>query len=843
MSLKKYKEKRNFEETTEPVSGHSSGGELHFVVQRHHATALHYDFRLEMDGVLKSWAVPKGPSLNPKDKRLALMVEDHPYDYRTFEGIIPKGNYGAGVVNIFDEGTYEPLEKNKKALKKGLEDGNLKFSLHGKILKGEFALVKLKDSAPNTWLLIKHQDKFAVNTPYNSEDLVPEKIKKMGIDFKKKDKGGKLKKPAPPLPKKQENNPEISFKPMLAKLSSSVFDDDDWLYEKKLDGYRSLAYLDQGSVKLISRSGLNFGNKYPSVQKALSKIDQNAVIDGELVVEDKNGQSLFQELQNYDSNNKKLALKYYVFDLLYLNGHDLRSLPLIQRKELLKILVGNLSRGPVIYNEYIQGKGTKLLQKAKKENWEGIVAKKASSSYESNKRSAQWQKFKLHNSQEALICGFTQPAGSRKHFGALVLGIPEGKKIKYIGNCGTGFTDTGLKELYDKMIVLKTDKKPFEDAIERGKKPVWIKPKLVCEVVYTEWTQEKHLRHPVFKGLRMDKKPDEVKPEIAEILVEENQKQESSEKYEEMETQNPNEKIEYFGRKKLVLTNLNKIYWPKERISKEDLLNYYRDVSAYILPWLKDRPLSLNRYPNGIDKPSFFQKNLNTDQIPAWIKYAPMYSESNAKNIDFLICNDLASLLWMVNLGCIEINPWLSTYKKPENPDFAVIDLDPQDVDFKLVVEAAQVCRQLIEQLKLKPFIKTSGSRGLHIFIPMGARYQYEQTKMFVEFLVRHVHAVLPETTSIVRDPAKRRNLIYLDYLQNRRGQTIAATYSVRPKAGATVSTPLSWDEVNENLNPSDFTIFNTLQRLKEKEDPWKNIWTEKSDLKKALKMVEGLKK
>lgn len=841
--LEKYIHKRNFGKTSEPRSGKkNSGGELRFVVQRHHASHLHYDFRLEMEGVLKSWAVPKGPSLNPNDKRLAMMVEDHPYSYRTFEGIIPEGNYGAGVVTIFDEGTYEAIEgkDQEKALLKGLHSGSLKFRLHGKVLKGEFALVKIKNSEDNSWLLIKHKDEFAVTKKFNSEDLVPQAVKQKGIARKKRSKthkaviaaaGNDIQQEAEESPEKTAS--QISYQPMLAKLSDEVFDDEDWIYEKKIDGYRAVAYTGN-KTKLISRNGIDFQDKYQPVMKALDKVNVEAVLDGELAVEDKNGKSQFQKIQNYNPNDQSAVLKYYVFDLLALEGHDLRKMELVKRKELLKALVKNTGEPALIYSGHITGKGKDLLAEAEEKGWEGIIAKRADSIYESGKRTGNWLKFKNQASQEAVIIGFSKPAGSRKYFGSLVLGMYEDNKLIYIGNCGTGFTESSLKNVYQQLQKLISKIKPVREKVHQERNVTWVKPELVCEVTYSEWTADRHLRHPVFKGLRLDKTPMEVKQESIEPALNDKKPVKDQKK-------RPDETEETFGRKRVKLTNLNKLYWKKENISKGQLIDYYREISDYILPYLKDRPLSLNRHPNGIEAPGFFQKDLDTEQIPKWIKYAPLFSESNNKNIDYLVCNDLPSLLWMVNLGCIEINPWLSTYKKPENPIFAVMDLDPQDVDFKEVVRIALTVRDILEEMEIKPYIKTSGSRGLHIFIHTGAKYDYDLTKDFIQYLGHLVLARHPDTTSLERSPSKRKNKIYLDFLQNRRGQTIAAPYSARPKPGASVSTPLEWNEVTENLNIKDFHIFNTAERLKEKGDLWASITDSKADLKKALKKLKSM--
>jgi bifunctional non-homologous end joining protein LigD len=827
MGLAEYVKKRVFTKTTEPKGGKSTGKQLAFVVQRHHASHLHYDFRLELDGVLKSWAVPKGPSMNPGDKRLAMMVEDHPFDYRKFEGIIPNGNYGAGVVMIWDEGSYTSLAEKRaddiKTLRAGLNSGNLKFRLNGKKLKGEFALVKLQGAEDNSWLLIKHNDQFAVHKTYNSEDLVPDEIKKM-----LNNKSGK----ATSLPHinkhDAENNVEPeqeandtgdrAYTPMMAKLAAKVFDDPDWIYEKKLDGYRAIGHTGK-KAKLISRNNIDFSSKYKPVIDELKEIEEDAVLDGELVIEDKSGKSNFQDIQNY-GNRAGLQLKYYVFDLLKLRGHDLRSLELTKRKELLKALISPLQSKSIIYNDHVEGKGTELFRQAQKEGWEGIIGKDRKSYYLSGKRSDRWQKFKLQNSQEAIICGYTAPSGSRKHFGALVLGINEGNKIRYIGNCGTGFNETSILELYEKMQPLETDRKPFDEKVHQRTKITWIKPKLVCEVWYAEWTADGHLRQPVYKGLRIDKDEKNVVMETPD-------------------TQLPDEEIIQIGKAKLKATHLNKVFWEDEGITKGDVIHYYRDMAEHIVPFLKDKAINMRRQPNGIKDEGFFQKDTDASSLPGWIKSAPLYSESNHKNINYIIGKDEATLLYLANLGCIEINPWLSSYQTPDNPDFVVIDIDPHDVPFTEAVEVALKTKEVFDRMKLDVFIKTSGSKGLHIYCYLGAKYDYDFTKMFAEYTANLIHDELPDITSVERNPAKRKNKTYIDFLQNRRGQTIACPYSVRPKPGATVSAPLHWHEVNNNLKLSDFTIHNMRERVKSIDDPWKNLTSSKADLKKALESIK----
>ena len=844
MSLEKYEAKRDFKKTSEPKGGKGDNKTLSFVVQRHHASRLHYDFRLELDGVLKSWAVPKGPSLNPGDKRLAMMVEDHPFDYQYFEGVIPNGEYGGGIVITWDHGTYESLAEDRKDniknLHAGLKSGNLKFRLHGKILHGEFALVKLHNADKdddNAWLLIKHKDEYAVKEKFDSEAFVPDNIKVL-----KNNKDGKTKKlpkhklleldlpVAKEAPKKKklaakegDEEEEVHtrrYKPMLAKLEQKIFDDDKWLYEMKIDGYRAIGYTGKDAA-LISRNGIEFNEKYEKVFNDLKGLPKNAVLDGEIVLEDSHGRSAFQDLQNYDSQKNKRTLKYYVFDLLKLEGHDLRELPLTKRKELLKTFVATFPKDTAIfYLEHSMGNGTELLVKAQKQGWEGVIGKDAESTYDGGRRSDRWLKFKIQASQEAIICGYTPPKGSRKHIGSLILGIQQGENIRYVGNCGTGFSGESLKDLFDKLQPLVTDERPFTDKINHHGKVTWVKPELVCEVFYSEWTEDGSMRHPVFKGLRMDKEADHVLQETPDKQL-------------------ADETTITYGKKKVKLTNQNKLFWKKEGISKGELLNYYKEIAPLMVPYLKDKALSMRRQPNGIDDPGFFQKDVDETHLPDWIKTEKLYSESNDKNINYIVGDDEATLMYVVNYGSIEINPWLSNYQTPDNPDYVVIDVDPHDVPFTEAVEVALKTKEVLDRMKLKTYIKTSGSKGLHIYCYLGAQYDYDFVKTFAEYAAHLIHDELPDITSIERSPAKRKNKTYIDFLQNRRGQTIAAPYSVRPKPGATVSTPLHWKEVNSKLSLADYTIYTMPERLKNIEDPWKDIHKTKADLKKALAILK----
>lgn len=820
-NLEHYQRKRNFTKTSEPAddSKKKASKKPRFTVQRHHASRLHYDFRLEIDGVLKSWAVPKGPSLNPKDRRLAVQVEDHPLSYGKFEGEIPKGNYGAGTVAIFDNGTYAYDEcKNEKEFLKQWNAGSIKFILHGKILRGGFALVRMKTEEPNNWLLIKHQDEHAVDKAFDAEKLIAKNIKQEGKAFKEK-KTTKNKTIETQAPESGKNE----LRPMLAKLSSSLPSGTEWMFEQKYDGFRALALIDKKKVKLISRNGKNLNEKFPSIVKDLESQNRDALLDGEIMIEDKQGKSYFQLLQAGEPVAKNRQIHYRIFDILTLDNNDLRSFSLAERKELLKLLVKKAGFQLSSYVDSLTMSADKVLDYATKMGWEGIIAKREDSPYLAGKRSDLWQKIKGRNTQEAIICGFTAPGGSRAHFGAIILAVMEEGTLTYIGNCGTGFSETVIKDLHDKMIPLRRKSKPFSKQVKVAKEShvTWLSPKLICDVYYAEWTSDKHLRHPVFKGLREDKRPEDIRIEVRQIG----------------ETMEKERKIKY-GRKTVSLTNQNKVYWPNEEITKGDMLAYYERTAVHILPYLKDKPISMNRFPNGINGQSFFQKDVEPDQLPSWVKTTQVYSESGDKMIDYILCNDEASLLFIANLGSIEINPWLASYKKPDKPQFAVLDLDPNGADFKEVIAVALSANTILKNANIPAFIKTSGSTGLHIYMNVNQKYDFEIVRDFVELIAEMINQKHPDTTSMIRDPKKRKNLIYLDYLQNKRGQTIVAPYSVRPKPGATVSTPLAWNEVNDQLRIADYDIFTIPERVKNQVDPWKEIWENTVDIKKSLALL-----
>lgn len=625
---------------------------------------------------------------------------------------------------------------------------------------------------------------------------------------------------------------------MLAKIGEKVFDDPQWLFEVKWDGYRAVAEVNNQKVKLYSRKGLSFEKKYENVVAALETLHLHAVLDGEIVVIDPSGSPSFQLLQQYPEVPEGCILMYYVFDLLSYKGKELHQTPLLERKELLKELLPTDSI--VRYCEHVVGEGQTFFKWVTEKGLEGMIAKEADSWYYPGKRTNQWLKIRNHTMQEVLIAGFTAPGGSRKYFGSLVLGIYEGKKLHYAGNVGTGFNDKSLSELYTLMSGLKREESPFVSRVDAGSDVTWVEPKLVCQVKYTEWTSDKHLRHPVFMGLRVDKQPEEVVLNEKEMTVTtvKNKKKPSTNGKDRAVQKEGEVKV---GGHIVKLTNQDKVYFPDDHVTKGDVVNYYQEVFEYIIPYLEDRPQSLKRNPNGISDFGFFHKDAG-DEAPEWVKSIPLYSDSAEKDIDYLLCNDRATLMYMNNLGCIEINPWNSRTAKLEYPDYMVIDIDPSDKNtFEQVIEVALVTKKVLDIAGAKAYCKTSGATGLHVYVPLGAQYSYDQCKEFAHIIASLVQEQLPFTT-LERSLKKRGDdRIYIDYLQNRKGQTLSSVYSLRPKKGATVSTPLEWGEVKKGLKPTDFTIFTIFDRLKQKGDLFKEVLGKGIDLGECLKKLQGL--
>ena len=777
MSLEAYRKKRHFKDTPEPKDIIDTDNKFRFVIQRHRASHLHYDLRLEMQGVLKSWAVPKGPSMNPKRKRLAVHTEDHPVAYLTFEGVIPKGNYGAGKMTIWDAGHYENLYPEKD-LSSDYADGKLKIVFHGKKIQGIFTLVRSSSmNKKDQWLLIKHADEFATDLNYNAEDFVLESFSTSENHQ------------AAPLDLK-------SFvKPMLASPGTKIFNDKNWIYELKYDGYRALANLKSGQVELYSRNGISLNEKFAIIHEELGAIGHSAILDGEIVVLDEQGVPQFSALQNYKPQSTKGILIYYVFDLLHLNGHDTIELTLLERKELLKGLLPDSEH--IQFCDHVSAMGITVYEKAVALGMEGVIAKKSNSTYDPNIRTSNWLKFKKIEDTEAIICGYTLSKTKSRKFSSLILGMVEDDELVYVGTCGTGFSEKQINDLYHKFEIIKTDSPVFEiNKHLKGREAVWVQPKLVCEVRFSEWTPSNIMRHPVFLRLREDKSivfdtlqnPKPVK-----------QTKGSSSEF----------SLEVDGIQ-VQITNPDKVYWPNAKLTKYFAL-------------AKDHYMVI-----------FYQKD--HENLPSWIETVAIASKSSKKNINYLLCQNQATLLYMNNLGCIELHPWHSTIYQLDRPDYAIIDLDPSSENtFEQVIETALVTKSILDRAKVKGYCKTSGASGIHVYIPMGGLYSYEEARDFIKLICVYVNEQLPDLTTLERSLKKRGPKIYLDYLQNRKGQTIACAYSVRPKKGATVSMPLDWTEVKSGLKITDFTINTVPDRIKDKKEDFKNILGKGINMEKAI--------
>lgn len=614
--------------------------------------------------------------------------------------------------------------------------------------------------------------------------------------------------------------------PMMAKLHDTPFDDPEWIFEIKWDGYRAVADIAGKETKLYSRNGLSFAKQYSEVFNELKKIRKKVVLDGEIVALDEKGMPNFQLLQQH-GEHPEAELVYYVFDCLYVNGKSIEHSPLLERKEILKRILPQSDT--IRYCDHIEGQGKEFFRLMKKQGLEGMIAKRADSVYKENYRSDDWLKVKQVQTLEAIIAGYTEPRNSRKHFGALVLGMYKKGKLSYIGHTGTGFDDKTLRYLYDKMQAYRSGHSPFKEKVPVNGKVTWLEPELVCNIKYSEETQNGILRHPVFMGLRIDKEAGEISEEAQDI----NAKKDVHTKNSDMD------KTKTVNGNKVSVTHIDKIYWPQEGYTKGDMIEYYNKVYKYISKYLKNRPESLRRTPNGITDEGFFHKDAG-DAAPDWVDTYKMWSESANKEINYIVCNNKATLLYMANLGCIELNPWNSRVNTVDNPDYLVIDIDPSEKNtFDQVVDTALMVKEIFDKCGCPTFCKTSGATGLHVYVPLGAKYDYEHARDFAHTIAMVAQEQLEDFTSLERSLSKRgKDKIYIDYLQNRPGQTLSCAYSLRPKIHAPVSTPLEWKEVKHGLKPTDFNIKNTIERLEKKGDLFTPVLGKGIDMVKALKKL-----
>ncbi|TML18680.1 MAG: DNA ligase D [Actinobacteria bacterium] len=776
--LSEYERKRDRKKTPEPFTGKRKTKEPIFVVQRHDARSLHYDFRLERNGALASWAVPKGVPLEAGQQHLAVHVEDHPLDYATFEGEIPKGNYGAGTVEIWDSGTYELVEEKR--------NGGLTVRLYGKKLDGTWSLVPAKlGGDEKNWLIVRKRDE--------------------GADAR------------PPRPARR-----ATYTPMLATPAEEVPRGSGWAFEVKWDGFRAIASVAGGEATLTSRNGNDLTARFSNVAKELAKAVKtpDCVLDGEVCALDESGRSSFSAMQQ---GKPATPIVYYVFDVLEVDGEPLVDLSLVERRKRLEQLLDKRNRTVRLSETFDDGNA--LYEAAKEQGLEGIVAKRLDSRYLQGKRTRDWLKIKTHGRQEFVIAGFTKGTGRRaSSFGSLVLAYYQGDELMYAGNVGTGFTGREIEKLLDKLRPLKRSTPPFKEVPKmpkvRKSDVIWVEPKLVCEVEFVEWTHDGRLRAPAYKGLRDDKPAEAVRRElpIADRITK--------------------------GTRELKLSNLDKVFFPDEGITKGDLLEYYRAVAPVLLPHLKDRPFTMVRWPDGIEAGRFFQKDAPS-HMPEWIPtfralVSTRESHRKQKWVNFPLVNDELALLWMVNMGCIDMNAWYSRVDKPDRPDFVLFDLDPSpDVGFAETVQVARLVKQALDAFGLVGFPKTSSAEGMHVLVPVERRYTYDDTRQFAEIVAGAIARTNRGLATTEWTKSKRRGVL-IDANQNGEGKTIASVYSVRPRPGAPLSTPLRWEEVNEELDPLSFTMEVVLQRVRKHGDLFEGVLTTKQRLTDALKALGG---
>ncbi len=815
-----------------------------FVIHQHAATRLHYDLRLELNGVLLSWAVPKGPALDPAEKRLAVHVEDHPLEYAEFEGVIPEGNYGAGAMIMWDRGSWQPLEDPVL----GLEKGKLLFELRGHKLRGVWTLVRIAKSEKDEWLMIRER-RYVDGQPGALEDLPPQSVLS-GLTVEQlaegDDPGARL------LPEIEEAGAPRravrvdQVRMMLARSSRSPFSRAGWVFEPKLDGYRMLLAKIRGAVTIRTRNGNDATPGFPDLADAVEGLHfEELILDGEVVVHNQRGLPSFQHLQqrallrrrlDIERAARQLPATFYAFDLIAALGHDLRPLPLLERKRLLRLLLPPI--GPLRYVDHFPERGEQLFESVVGMGLEGVVGKKADSRYRGG-RSGDWIKVRADQVDDFVIVGYTDPGGSRAGFGALHLAGWRDGRLQYAGRVGSGFTGSQLSELSQRLAATEGETPPCEGPVPTGREHHWVEPREVCEVRYLEWTADRLLRQPVFLRMRPDKDPRECElPEDASGApgLEGGSVAEPSQPYGANGVDEPSA-----GPPPTVsLTNADKIFWPEDGYTKKDLFEYYRTIAPWLLPYLRDRPLVLTRYPDGIEGTSFYQKN-TPGHVPDWIRTVGVWSESSDREIEYVVCDDLSTLLYLVNMATIPLHVWASRVTDLDRPDWCILDLDPKGAPFENVVEVASSIHRLCKEIQLPNHVKTSGSSGLHVLVPLGGQVDYAMSLTLGELLARVVVGELSEIATVERVISERGGKVYVDFLQNRRGQLLVAPFSVRPITGAPVSTPLNWREVRKGLDIRRFTIRSVPRRMaRMKEEPMAPLLGARPDLRGALARLQA---
>jgi bifunctional non-homologous end joining protein LigD len=891
-NLSEYSAKRTFAATPEPAPAvpAAGSGPLLFVVQHHSATRLHYDFRLECDGVLKSWAVPKGPALDPNEKRLAVQVEDHPYDYASFEGVIPPGQYGAGEVIVWDCGVYSPdeggatwfhdREQAERQVREGLEKGKLSFLLRGEKLKGSFALVRTKDR--KQWLLIKHKDRFVAPADVTAQNRSV--LSGAAVEDLKRVPAHRI--PAAQLaPSGRIEAMPAKLEPMHAESGDAPFNRADWMWEPKLDGYRVLAFIDEHGVKLRSRRGLELAATFPRLAAELGKqAAEGMILDGELVAFDASGKPSFAALQNraqlktereIAAADQNAPVVFCCFDLLYFAGIDLRKRPYTERR---RYLAQCLLPSPLVQLVHASEDGIALQAAALTSGFEGVIGKRKDSRYEAGRRSASWLKVKPTHSAEFVIGGYTRGKGSRAALGALLLGYWDKGKLRYASHVGSGFDERTLAQVKARLDRLQTKTCPFAEEPELNAPTTWVEPQAVAEVSFQSWTEDDALRAPVFLRLRDDVDPKTVRrsesgraPQTAPLG--------GGGPVDEVLAQLDNTKTAFtiaVGPHRVRLTHLDRVYWPanpalkQPALTKRDLLRYLAQVSPFMLPHLADRPLTMIRMPDGIRGQRFFQKHWEQER-PEFAETITVFSGHKEESHEYLLCNNLPTLLWLAQSGTLEFHVWHSRAKPGPDaaskstdyaasleslegsvlnyPDYVLFDIDPyiysgkeaagaepelNTVAFEKGKEVAFWLRELLQSMSLEPIVKTSGKTGLHVFVPIRRTLDFDAARHVSELVGRHLMRLHPKDITLEWSVPKRTGKIFMDYNMNVRGKTLNVAYSPRGEPGAPVSMPLTWEEL-AGAHPLDFRITNAAARLLETGDRWSDALERKQSLERAL--------
>ncbi|GGZ34904.1 DNA ligase D [Asticcacaulis endophyticus] len=849
-ALERYNQKRDFTKTAEPEGKLGDGSGFRYLIQKHAATRLHYDFRLELDGVLKSWAVTRGPSLNPDDKRLAVETEDHPVSYGSFEGIIPKGQYGGGTVMMWDEGTWAPLEDPHK----GLKDGNLKFRLHGQRLTGDWALVRMKprpqDKGRSNWLLIKHRDEVSTTDDAESwlETLATSIVSGRSMDDIAA-AGNNVWNSHPKVSVAKDASAKAAkagkltfIPPELATLAVSIPQGANWVHELKFDGYRTQALIENGTARLLTRTGLDWTAKFAPLPEILGGLPvKSAILDGEIVAVDVNDRINFKSLQATLSGEADAPLQYYVFDCLHLDGEDLRPLPLLERKERLEALLTKAGTDRVIYSEHFTKKGDSFHRHVCDMDMEGLISKRADAPYRSG-RGKSWLKIKCHKRQEFVIGGFTLPAKGRRGIGALLVGYYDDGRLIYAGKVGTGFTVDSSMALRKRLETLAADDNPFEDVPALARRgATWVTPKLVAEVQFGEWTSDGRLRHPSFQGLRDDKPAKDVSRDYAiktaKAETEAEQEVKVAPKTKPTAPRKSSKDAEVGG---VRISHPDRIVYPGTDITKADIAEYYLSVANHILPHIAGRPISMIRCPEGIGGDCFFQRHMGLAKM-ANVKDSGIKVKGRRES--YIMIEDAKGLISLIQWGVIEIHPWGCMAADPDRPDRMIFDLDPDpDAKWQDVIEGAVDVRDRMAEFGLESFLKTTGGKGVHVTVPITPDHDWDAIKAFTRAVAQSMEHDNPKRYIATASKAARKGKVFIDYLRNDHTATAIAPFAVRARDGATVATPIAWDELTPKLLPADFTISTVPKRLKTlKTDPWADVFKVKQSLSGQILTALGI--